>query len=62
MNQSDYLDQSSFYQYLGQSSITQGSCSRLVTQKNKMIEFYQEDKARREELHRDEERQRTKKY
>jgi hypothetical protein len=47
MNQSSYIDQSAFSHYLGHSTIVHSSSSRKISQKDKMIEFYQEEKIRR---------------
>ena len=61
MNQSNYstLDQSFF---LATSNVSMAVQEHKLEQKNKMIEFYLEEKVRREELHADEERMRIKEY
>ena len=55
------LDQS-FSQYLTSSNISLPAQEHKLEQKNQMIEFYLEEKVRREELHADEERMRIKEF
>lgn len=47
MNQSSCLDQSGFSHYLGHSTATNSLSAHRLAQKDKMIEFYQEEKVRR---------------